>query len=103
MVRISASRPRPTGAGAASRADKEPPIPKRKPPSQRPERKLDATAEAIAEARETKPSEKPALPRGNALANNKAFAGRDGGAGKRPSLGGPAPAPSTKRPKQPGS
>lgn len=79
------------------------PISKRKPPSQRPERKRDATAEAIASARESQKADKAAAPRKSDVGNHQSFAGRSGNTGTRPDLGGRSPIPSTKRPKQPGS
>ncbi len=77
---------------------------KSKPPSHRPERKLDETAKAIARARESvsvsdKASEpKPAT---DAAPKRSLFHGGKGG-GRPAATGGPAPSPSTKRPKQPG-
>ncbi len=72
----------------------------RKPPSQRPERKLDATARAIAQAREVA---KPDTTKAEAYSDNKPVVTRGARNGNRPTISGPAPAPSTKRPKQPGS
>src|SRR5258705_1321039 len=78
-------------------------ISKRKPPSQRPERKMDATARAIADAREQSEADKPVGPKRSREAGPMAQASRGRGMGGRPVSGGPAPSPSTKRPKQPGS
>ena len=79
-----------------------PAISKRKPPSQRPERKLDETAKAIARTRETEAAAKPAsTQRASHAAPLVTSNGRDGRTGGRQSLGGPPPSPSTKRPKQP--
>ena len=79
------------------------PISKRKPPSQRPERKLDATAEAISLAREGKKADKPVTPRNLEGTNGPSYTGRNGKIGQRPEIGGRAPSTSSKRPKQPGS
>jgi hypothetical protein len=71
---------------------------KRKPPSQRPERKLDDTAKAIARSREDAKAEKPDEPRRSEGRTSqmgrlvKSITPR-----KEP---GPAPSPSTKRPKK---
>ena len=77
-------------------------IPKRKPPSQRPERKLDETARAIARALEGESAEKSDATQRPAnttpLLNST---GRDARTGNRQAFGGPPPSPSTKRPKQP--
>ena len=81
-----------------------PAISNRKPPSQRPERKLDATARAIAQAREAVVADKAAaVSQGASHTDNKPTMTRGGRNGSRPTISGPAPAPSTKRPKQPGS
>jgi hypothetical protein len=80
-------------------------ISKRKPPSQRPERKLDDTAKAIARARESSAPDKSAEPQKASYAGSEPRISHAGGVGRggRPSGGGPAPSTSTKRPKQPGS
>ena len=74
---------------------------KRKPPSQRPERKLDDTAKAIAEARERAPSEKSEGDERAGSPGPRQFASRGGRNGGHTPLGGPMPSPSTKRPKKP--
>ncbi|WP_435016536.1 hypothetical protein TA3x_004105 [Tundrisphaera sp. TA3] len=79
-----------------------PPVPKRKPPSQRPERQLDDTARAIQrmaqearaakdpeETKEVKPKSRPSI-------------GPVGKITDRPKPGGPVVSPSTKRPKMGG-
>jgi hypothetical protein len=78
-------------------------ISKRKPPSQRPERKLDDMAKAIARVREEAKPEKAAEP--GRLANDASkphLAHLAKGLGPRQKPGGPAVAPSTKRPKMGG-
>ena len=60
---------------------------KRKPPSQRPERKLDEVAKAIAEARERTPTEKTQAAERESSAGPRQFAGRGG-----PGNGGHTPA-----------
>ena len=80
-----------------------PAISTRKPPSQRPERKLDATARAIAAAREASVAEKAADSQAVSHDPNRPTVTRGARNGNRPTVSGPAPAPSTKRPKQPGS
>jgi hypothetical protein len=79
-----------------------PAISKRKPPSQRPERKLDDTARAIARAREDTPAEKPAGSlRPSHTSQLTSPTGRDTKTSARQATGGPPPSPSTKRPKHP--
>jgi len=85
------------------RFQESPAISTRKPPSQRPERKLDATARAIAQAREAAVSDKPEGPQGGAHDANRPTMTRGARNGNRPTISGPAPTTSTKRPKQPGS
>jgi hypothetical protein len=78
-----------------------PAIASRKPPSQRPERKLDETARAIARAKEEAAA--PKAEKTTATAEPRSIlgrAGRDVGGRKSKT---PAPSISTKRPKQPGS
>jgi hypothetical protein len=76
-----------------------PAIAKRKPPSQRPERKLDETAKAIARAREeAKPdrsSDEPSVASDDARPHR----GHIGNILGPKKTSGPAPSPSTKRPK----
>lgn len=72
---------------------------KRKPPSQRPERKLDETAKAIARVREDAKPEKPTEPA--ALGSeNRSRSGSHGNGITAQRAGGQAPSPSTKRPKK---
>jgi hypothetical protein len=76
-----------------------PAISKRKPPSQRPERKLDDTARAIARVRDESKPEKSAEPgRAASDASKPHLAHLAKGLGPR-KPGGPAVSPSTKRPK----
>jgi hypothetical protein len=74
---------------------KEQPLSKRKPPSERPERKLDDTAKAIAHSREVKEPDKPRRSEGSTLHVGRLAKGIT----PRKQLG-PAPSPSTKRPKK---
>jgi hypothetical protein len=76
-------------------------MPKRKPPSQRPERKLDDTAKAIAQAREQEAVEKTPGPERPNSAGPRRFLDRGGRHGGFTPAGGPLPEPSTKRPKKP--
>jgi hypothetical protein len=83
-------------------SEESPAIASRKPPSQRPERKLDETARAIARAKEEASAPKPEKT-ASATAEPRSILGRAGR-----DVGGrmgktPAPTISTKRPKQPGS
>jgi len=78
-------------------------ISKRKPPSQRAERKLDETAREIARSREQGATVKPTGTRPATHTGPGPLPGRGGGRGIRQAIGGPNPAASTKRPKQPGS
>jgi hypothetical protein len=85
--------------------EESPAIAKRKPPSQRPERKLDDTAKAIARARDEAKAEKAAESESSARPASdvtKPHLARlaKGLAPTKP--GGPPPAPSTKRPKMGG-
>src|SRR5206468_344547 len=81
-------------------SQESPAIPKKKPPSQRPERTMDATARAIANAREQGDADKSLLPKRMPEAGSLPPANRARvGGGRRPSAG-PAPSASTKRPKQ---
>ena len=76
-----------------------PAIPKRKPPSQRPERKLDETAQAIArDLEETKAAKAPEVGR-PAPKKSKPEIGPVGKITARRKSVGPAVTPSTKRPK----
>jgi hypothetical protein len=80
-----------------------PAISKRKPPSQRPERKLDDTAKAIARVREEAKAEKspePERPASDASKLRLAHLAKALGPRQKP--GGPAVSPSTKRPKMGG-
>ena len=74
---------------------------KRKPPSQRPERKLDDTAKAIAQARERAPSGKSEEAENAGSPGPRQFASRGGRNGGHTPMGGPLVSPSTKRPKKP--
>ena len=76
-------------------------MPKQVPPSRRPERKLDETARAIAQAREAATTEKPDATSKTGRIDPSIQANRSGRGGGRRTEGGPAPMPSTKRPKQP--
>ena len=86
-------------------SQESPPISKRKPPSQRPERKLDETARAIARSREeaiaVKAEESQKSGRKESTAPVPTHAGRVGSQFK--AANGPAPTVSTKQPKNPGS
>jgi hypothetical protein len=76
---------------------------RQKPPSHRPERKLDDIAKAIARAREPDRVDKPTgarLPADVVPKRSKFHRGKGGG---RQGPGGSSPSPSTKRPKQPGN
>lgn len=77
-------------------------ISKRKPPSQRPERKLDDTARAIARVREEAKPEKSAEPTHASDASKPHLAHLAKALGPRQKAGGPAVTPSTKRPKMGG-
>lgn len=90
--------------GASYHPEESPAISKRKPPSQRPERKLDDTARAIARVREEAKAEKapesePGRPSSDASKPHLAHLAK--GLGPR-KPGGPAVSPSTKRPKMGG-
>lgn len=71
-------------------------MPKRKPPSQREERRLDDTARAIAQGRETKKPDEPLRHE----ATNATFMSRLAKSISPRKEPGPAPSPSTKRPKK---
>lgn len=71
---------------------------KRKPPSQRQERKLDDTARAIARSQEGEKAKKPDEPRRSE--GNTSHLGRLAKSLTPRKEPGPAPAPSTKRPKK---
>jgi hypothetical protein len=88
--------------GATYHPEESPAIAKRKPPSQRPERKLDDTAKAIARIREEAKPEKSGEP-GHAAsdASKPHLAHLAKSLGPR-KPGGPAITPSTKRPKMGG-
>ncbi len=78
------------------------PAPKRKPPSQRPERQLDDTARAIAKLQEDAKAEKPAEAR--KAGSTKPLRQPPltiNGMGQR-KVGGPTPQTSSKRPKSGG-
>jgi hypothetical protein len=80
-----------------------PAISKRKPPSQRPERKLDDTARAIARVREEAKPEKSDEPaRAASDASKPHLAHLAKALGPRQKAGGPSVTPSTKRPKMGG-
>ena len=79
-----------------------PAISKRKPPSQRPERKLDDTARAIARVREEAKPEKSDEPARASDASKPHLAHLAKALGPRQKAGGPAVTPSTKRPKMGG-
>jgi hypothetical protein len=81
--------------------EESPAIAKRKPPSQRPERKLDETAKAIARARDEAKAEKPSEPSHASDASKPQLAHLAKGLGPR-KPGGPVVTPSTKRPKMGG-
>ena len=88
---------------AISYPEESPAIAKRKPPSQRPERKLDDTAKAIARVREEAKAEKPPEPgRPASDASKPHLAHLAKALGPRQKPGGPAVSPSTKRPKMGG-
>jgi hypothetical protein len=70
----------------------------RKPPSQRRERKLDDTARAIARSREDGTAEKSEEPRRSG--GTASFLGRLVQSVTPGKVSGPAPSPSTKRPKK---
>ncbi|WP_435011421.1 hypothetical protein P12x_002730 [Tundrisphaera lichenicola] len=79
--------------------EESPAIPKRKPPSQRPERKLDETAQAIArDLEEARASKSPETDR-PATRKSKPEIGPVGKITARRKSVGPAVTPSTKRPK----
>jgi hypothetical protein len=71
---------------------------KRKPPSKRQERKLDDTAKAIARSREDAKAEKPDEPQ--RPEGTTSFLGRLVKSIAPGKVTGPAPSPSTKRPKK---
>jgi hypothetical protein len=80
-------------------SQESPPIPKRKPPSQRPERKLDETAQAIArDLEETRTAKSPETGR-SASQKSRPEVGPVGKITARRKAVGPAVTPSTKRPK----
>jgi len=86
--------------------EESPAIAKRKPPSQRPERKLDDTARAIARAREadTAPAGAAEPRSSSSYADPKPLRSRGGKIdGARTRAGGPLPSSSTKQPKKPGA
>jgi hypothetical protein len=74
---------------------------KRKPPSQRPERKLDDVAKAIAQNRERETVDKSEGDERSGSPGPRQFATRGGRNGGHTPTGGPLPSPSTKRPKKP--
>jgi hypothetical protein len=76
-----------------------PAIPKRKPPSQRPERKLDETAQAIAHNLEDARAAKVPESGRASSRNSKPEVGPVGKITARRKSVGPAVTPSTKRPK----
>jgi hypothetical protein len=76
-----------------------PAIPKRKPPSQRPERKLDETAQAIARDLEETRSAKSSEAGRPASQKSRPEAGPVGKITARRKAVGPVVTPSTKRPK----
>jgi hypothetical protein len=77
-------------------------ISKRKPPSQRPERKMDATALAMAQTRAQDKADKAPATERSGSAGPPRMTLRGGKNGGHPMPGGPVPATSTKRPKKPG-
>ena len=94
--------PRPRGAailGLSSSSQESPAIPKRKPPSQRPERQLDETAQAIARDREEARAEKSPEAGRPASAVSRPQTGPVGKITARRKSVGPAVTPSSKRPK----
>lgn len=82
--------------------EESPAIASRKPPSQRPERKLDETARAIARAREEATAAKPKKV-ASVTDESRSMLGRAGQDVVSRMNKGSAPTISTKRPKQPGS
>ena len=79
------------------------PTPKRKPPSQRPERQMDETAQAIARMREEARAAKSAGEERPAATNKtRPGIGPVGKITDRPKPGGPVVNASTKRPKMGG-
>ena len=93
-----------TGAFHLVSLQEAPSIPKRIPPSQRPERKLDDTAKAIARIRDEAKEAKAAEAERAGSENPKSFASHELGSSVGPRKGtGPAPMPSTKRPKTVGN
>ncbi len=85
--------------GLSSPPLEAPAIPKRKPPSQRPERKLDETAQAIARDLDETKAAKSADAERTAPRSSKPEAGPVGKITARRKSVGPAVTPSTKRPK----
>ena len=77
-------------------------MPKRKPPSQRPERQMDETARAIARMREESKETKAADEDRPAASKSKPAIGPSGRITDRPKPGGPVVNASTKRPKMGG-
>ena len=80
-------------------SEESPTISKRIPPSQRPERKLDETARAIANARDAEKGDKPARAERSGNTGTQEDWGSRNKSHK--ATGGPAPTSSSKRPKQP--
>ncbi len=74
-----------------------PPMPKRKPPSQRPEMKKDETAEAIAQARAEARADKEPVDKASRMVSDDLKAGSRGSEPAKATK--VAPAPQAKRPK----